>query len=385
MIVKLLRAPRLLSKCVVRNFSAVEPVVNLNERKVFAKRAETNDPATHSENDIGKFYTVSIEDNKKLFSFYEFPAQFERNIKTFNESAFMIREPALEIINSLKTLDPTKPILKFVIYGRFGEGKTMTFCHICHFAHRAGWILCYVPTSTIWMRWSKEVTFSETKPESINIPLESAQWLRNFKIQNADLISKLDLRVRDKIVWSAREITEKDAPLMELVDHGINRVKYAADVVDVLIENIKLYSTEQRCRTLVAIDGFNGFFNPKSNLKAPDKTPVPPLRVTIMQSLMKLTQADWSNGAAVLTVDTKNSYPDNREFVFPLYLLHKEGFEHLDPFIPVYVPALNPKEVNNLLDYYEEKKWLLKPQAREEIEFLSTRNPYHLTELCGPL
>lgn len=44
---------------------------------------------------------------------------------------------------------------------------------------------------------------------------------------------------------------------------------------------------------MVAIDGFNGFFNPTSNLKAPDKTPVPPLRVTIMQSLMKLTQADW--------------------------------------------------------------------------------------------
>lgn len=71
--------------------------------------------AAHSENDVGKFYTVSKEDNKKLFSFYEFPEQFERNIKTFNESAFMIREPALEIINSLKTLDPTKPILKFVI------------------------------------------------------------------------------------------------------------------------------------------------------------------------------------------------------------------------------------------------------------------------------
>lgn len=48
-------------------------------------------------------------------------------------------------------------------------------------------------------------------------------------------------------MWSKREKTEAGAPLAQLVEHGISRVKYACDVVDALIKEIKTLSHNKQC------------------------------------------------------------------------------------------------------------------------------------------
>lgn len=47
-------------------------------------------------------------------------------------------------------------------------------------------------------------------------------------------------------MWSKREKTEEGAPLLELVEHGISRVKYASECVIALVKEIKAHSTQGR-------------------------------------------------------------------------------------------------------------------------------------------
>lgn len=49
------------------------------------------------------------------------------------------------------------------------------------------------------------------------------------------------------------------------------------------------------------------------------------------------------------------------------------------------VPELDKIEFNNMLDYYEEKRWLQKPGGRQELEFLTSRLPAELMLRCAPL
>lgn len=57
---------------------------------------------------------------------------------------------------------------------------------------------------------------------------------------------KIKLRLSKEYVWSKREKTEKGAPLAELVEHGIARVKYACDVIEALLNEIKMLSTNKQ-------------------------------------------------------------------------------------------------------------------------------------------
>lgn len=68
------------------------------------------------------------------------------------------------------------------------------------------------------------------------------------------------------------------------------------------------------------------------------------------------------------------------------YLLGKDGFEHLDPFIPVLVPHYNQKEFTSCMDYFRERRWVQPyPGQDEELMSLSASNPYKLLQLCNPL
>lgn len=73
-------------------------------------------------------------------------------------------------------------------------------------------------------------------------------------------------------------------------------------------------------------------------------------------------------------------------FLYFRYLLGKEGFEHMDPFVPILVSEYTPKEFKSCMDYFRERKWVQPlPGQDEELTFLSASNPYKLMTLCNPL
>jgi len=91
----------------------------------------------------------------------------------------------------------------------------------------------------------------------------------------------------------------------------------------------------------------------------------------------------------VVTVDSTAHPGELRESHLPRYLLTKEGFEMMDPFVPVEVTNYSEKEMQSQIDYYIDRKWLQQPKAhteqgRRELYFTSAFHPYTLMTLVAP-
>lgn len=372
-----------LSKIYKYQFStAAEPVVKRND----TFRTYENNPVNHTIDHEAKFYSISPEIKKKLFLHGGLPKSFEVHVNTFTETCLMVRQPALDVISNMSKLDYSKPTVKFVLYGKRGTGKTLSLAHIMHYAHDAGYLLIHVPWVGSWMRRCKEYCNSISKEGYIDLPLDAAAWLIHFKTQNQASLTDKNLVISQDYNWSKREATHKGAHLLELIDHGINRVKYASDCVVVLADEIKKLSNEGKCKTLVAIDGYNAFFYPDIRVYTEKKEPVPPNKVVLTEAFLNLTKHDWCNSVCVLTVDELAVPEEAQKSHLPVHLLGKEGFEHIDPFIPIYVPSYSKKELTSVLDYFRERRWIqLKETYDEELGLISYNNPYQLMLTCAPL
>lgn len=302
----------------------------------------------------------------------------------------MVREPATELIKYLNSANYSCPTIKYVLYGVPGAGKSMTLAHILHYGFESKFILVHTPWPSYWFFKCKEIANSTTKPGFVDIPLDAAKWLLHFKTQNASLLRSLNLTVSNEYVWSKRETTAAGASLVDLVDLGINRIKYASDIIVALIKELKFNCNQGKCKTLAVLDGFNIFFSYKTKLKGEDKKMIPPMKVSVTEAFLEISKSDWINGAVVLSLDQLAVFHTKPDSCLPLYLLEKEGFEHLDPFVPIYVPEYSAKEVERCLDYYTERRWLQHEnskteEGRQELAFLSNHNPYTLMQLCNSL
>ena len=286
------------STCLYSTVAQVNPLVfNQNFRAT-----ETN-PANHSLAHCGLYYKLSNDVKQRIFQHGGLPKSYDVQTKTFTETCFMIREPALDLIHSMKTLDYSKPVVRFVLYGEKGNGKTLSLAHVLHYAHNEGYLIVHVPWVGNWMRRSRENSPSLTREGFTDLNMDAAAWLVHFKQQNATTLQNPDLITSREYVWSKRENTPENSPLLHLVDHGINRIKYASDCVVILAEEIKRLCNEDKCKALVAVDGFNAFFYDNTNIKTEKKETVVPGKVILTEAFVSLTRFDWKNAVCVLIVD----------------------------------------------------------------------------------
>lgn len=93
--------------------------------------------------------------------------------------------------------------------------------------------------------------------------------------------------------------------ILELIEFGMNRMKYACGVVDALMKELKLASTAGRCKTIVVIDGFNAFTSDSTQIRDDNKAVVPPNKVSLAIPFLDMTKGDWCNGAIVLSTDRR--------------------------------------------------------------------------------
>lgn len=77
-------------------------------------------------------------------------------------------------------------------------------------------------------------------------------------------------------------------------------------------------------------------------------------------------------------------FQDRRDSDLPRYLLGKEGFEHLDPFIPVMTENYSLAEFDAMIEYYKERKWIrnITPNGQRELELISNKHPLSLLDQC---
>ncbi|XP_050403055.1 28S ribosomal protein S29, mitochondrial [Patella vulgata] len=349
-----------------------------------AFRCQDNNPANHTIDQEGLFYTVSSEDYKRYLH-KAINTEFSAQVKVFAESCIMIRKPALEMIDYIRNSDPNRPVARAIFYGHTGAGKTMSLCHVIHYCSTENWLIVHVPWPAKWNKRNREIAVSPFKEGRIDLPLDAAEWLLHFRTQNIDLLKELTCQF--SYTWSKRESTEPGTPLIDIVDFGLSRNKFASDCVGVLMKEVKKYACDKRVKVLVAIDGVNGLYS-QCALKTEEKENVLIENVSLVRTFRKLLHNDWSNGFVVCTVDINASHYSTRENHTPRYLLGKQGFEVMDPFIPVLVPIYTDKEIYSCLCYYSDRNWIQHPNGKtdeglKEIIFLSNHNPYTLARVCS--
>ncbi|KAM6309206.1 small ribosomal subunit protein mS29 isoform 1-T1 [Podargus strigoides] len=387
-----------------------------------------SDPANHAEHHEGRHYSIPLEEVKAVFP-HGLPVRFQQQIKTFNEAYLMVRKPALELFAYLKSSNFAHPAVRYVIYGERGTGKTMTLCHVVHYCARQGWLVLHIPDAHLWVKNCRELMQSSYNNERLDQPLQASSWLKNFKASNERFLK--EIKTQKKYVWGKRESTEEGRPLGEVVEQGLARVRNASDAVGVVLKELKQQCHLGSFRLLVAVDGVNALWG-RTTLKKEDKSPVSPEELTLVHNLRKMVMNDWSGGAVVTTLSQTGSLFKPSSAYLPQELLGKvspsspfplapgsrprgwgqrwsllslesspglcpcpalpsqEGFDALDPFVPIPVPNYSPREFESCYGYYLDRKWLQHEKARtedgkEELRFLSGSNPWQLERLAAPL
>ncbi|XP_075419000.1 small ribosomal subunit protein mS29 [Tenrec ecaudatus] len=349
-------------------------------------RTQECDPASHGERHEGQHYSISLQDMKTVFP-HGLPPRYAMQVKTFGEACLMVRKPALELLRYLRNTNCTHPAVRYVLYGEKGTGKTLSLCHAVHFCAKQDWLVLHIPDAHRWVKNCRNLLQSTYNKQRLDQPLEASTWLKNFKTSNERFLSQI--KVAEKYVWNKRESTEQGSPLGEVVEQGITRVKSATDAVGVVLKELRRQSALGAFRLLVAVDGVNALWG-RTTLKRQDKSPIAPEELALVQHLRKMVKNDWHGGAIVLTLSQTGSLFKPRSAYLPQELLGKEGFDALDPFVPILVSNYNPKEWESCIQYYLENNWLQHEKAHtkeglQELLFLSNANPEQLERLCAHL
>nr|XP_016802826.2 28S ribosomal protein S29, mitochondrial isoform X3 [Pan troglodytes] len=322
-------------------------------------RTNENDPAKHGDQHEGQHYNISPQDLKTVFP-HGLPPRFVMQVKTFSEACLMVRKPALELLHYLKNTSFAYPAIRYLLYGEKGTGKTLSLCHVIHFCAKQDWLILHIPDAHLWVKNCQDLLQSSYNKQRFDQPLEASTWLKNFKTTNERFLNQ-----------------------------GITRVRNATDAVGIVLKELKRQSSLGMFHLLVAVDGINALWG-RTTLKREDKSPIAPEELALVHNLRKMMKNDWHGGAIVSALSQTGSLFKPRKAYLPQELLGKEGFDALDPFIPILVSNYNPKEFESCIQYYLENNWLQHEKApteegKKELLFLSNANPSLLERHCAYL
>lgn len=73
------------------------------------------------------------------------PYPYQRQLSTFNECAWLCREPLVEALNCFRAIRTNVPSLRLVLWGPMGTGKSITLLQILHYAHTQNMVVLHVP------------------------------------------------------------------------------------------------------------------------------------------------------------------------------------------------------------------------------------------------
>jgi len=386
-------------------------------------RTEEGNPATHNTSHLGRIYTVDPE-VPKLFgkelnpkenyyaNNYFAPRQWSDRCNTLQETAIMVRNPAIHIMNCIKNSDLNNPAVRYLVYGMPGCGKSITLAHLTHFGHQEGFITLTMSQIKKWLTRYYEVAPSTYTPGSIDHIVNSNIFLKNFRQANSKLLASPELVTHREYTWSVREKTPAGVPLAEVIEVGIERLPFAADALNVVIRELKLNCNDGNCKLMVVCDGVNSLFADTTLVHREKRIwengPYHPEgdwmknvaqvdECSVLKNFKKLFSNDYKNCVVVASAcrgaKVQRTHPGQTWFIpfqkdmkpdtdshLPFNLLGEEGWRLLDPFLPVEVTPYTEAELDSMISYYIERGWLGEEAdsraARQEIHFLTGRNPW---------
>lgn len=357
-------------------------------RQIF--RTVENDPTRHVARHEGFFYTVPHEDRNRWMS-KGLRIEFNKVMNAFNETCLMIRSPALEVIAGLNSADYSMTANRYILYGRTGCGKSVSLAHIMHHAGRRGWFVAHMPWAPLYNRYYKDYALSSFKPGRVDQPIDCADWLGYFRRMNQPLLTPESqssgdsvVRTVGRYVWNRREATEIGTPLTELIDYGITRAKHSSDVVGALMKELQMQASAGTLKILVAVDGINAFWG-QTTIKQEEQRHLrySSMDLSMTQHFMRFFRDDWNGGACVGTLDSIAAYPISNDRYTPIDLLGHDGFQQLDPFLPIHVPIYNEREAFSCIEYFRDRRWIHSErgsteEGRRELLAISGNHPWQL-------
>lgn len=348
-------------------------------------QANEDDPRKHTEEHEALFYRLP-NDTKIFGGISPFGFEPTRFNKIIGFSPIMIRKPALMAMNYIRQASPTMPNVRVVFYGDPGHGKQHTLAHLIHYLQLTEeHIIIHVRETRYFTRYVQELGESKSRPGRIDTPLYSAILLQQLRTQNPKLSTNESLVCSQDYVWSPREITKAGEPLINIVEHGINRVIHASDCVAALIKELMLASDTGKIKLATFIDDVRLLFQREAGvLKHTDKKKVLVDEITVARSLKKLIKGSHKGALLFVSCDDKKSTQQNQT---PQQVLGEEGWECFDPFLPIHVPKYSRREFENCMNMYQDIGWLSRPEsrtyeARDELRFISGMNPEQVFYLC---
>jgi len=359
-------------------------------------RCNESNPENHTLKDLGLFYKLPDDLLNKVvtekWNTFMYSNQFLRHTKAFNEHCQMIRRPGLELVHYLKHANYDLPVNRYLLYGPTGAGKSMTLQYAIQYAMSQNWLV--VPCLNTW-DWThfhytgkeekrQEVTKSSFEENRYDQPEKAADWLRTFHLVNHKLLSTL--HTTKTYVWTQRDETPAGSTFLQLVEVGLARMRYAPDIIGALVKEILLQDSKNFPKTLLAVDCVNVFFHQPQYLKMMYGFIPQASELSYFHNVRKMMQNTWNNGAVVAAISTFNGQIPTDIEEHPYDSLTSEGFNCLDPHVPIRVPNYTDKEVLSQLAYYIERKWLtgkaLTQAGEAELIQISDHNPRDLVELC---
>jgi len=385
-------------------------------------RTDESDPSKHDTRQLGRMYIVNPE-VPKLFgkelnpkenynaNNYFAPKLWYDRCSVFQETAIMVRSPAVQIINCIENSDLENPAVRYVVYGLPGCGKSITLAHLTHYGYSQGFITMTFSQVKKWLTRYYEVAPSTYKPGCVDHIVNSNVFLKNFRQANSSLLSNPLLVTHKDYTWSVRDKTPAGSPLSDVLEIGCERLAFSADALNVVIKELKLNCNDGNCKLMVVCDGVNSLFADHTLVHKEKKEweHGPYLagsdwmanvakvdECSVLRNFKKLFSNDYKNAVIVASVclgakiepsdpgnrwwesKRKNMKPDMDSHL-PFALLGEEGWRKFDPFLPVKVEPFTESELDSMISYYIERGWLGKEcdtrAARQEIHFLTGRNP----------
>ncbi|UMM17797.1 hypothetical protein L5515_014169 [Caenorhabditis briggsae] len=362
------------------------------KQKVSSCRQFSSEATAHDNIKVGTLCEMELAVAKQLNMKSHLPAPLSKQMDTLGEIVTLIREPIAEIASCMRIVDKNLPNLRLVLWGAFGTGKTVTLNQAVHHAYTNKWAIVHLRSAMELTRRVKEIEMSSFVSGRINDPSNAVAILQNFKQQNQHIWKILGVLLTEKdYEWSKSERTLKGKPITEIIEMGISAPFLASDCVGALFRELRRHAKDDKLKVLVAIDDANSLWG-KTLVKRADRTYAPPSDLTLVVHFRRMISNDWTNGCVLMVAD-KKEVADARDELgvsrhTPLELFGEEGFEFVEPFVPIETTNYTESETDALYNYYVNKNWLASKAARSEegrkqLMHLSAFNPYYYERLCA--